>query len=157
MGSNAVKVVRKIKNYPILAVPGEHDFKDLSTILFPTDLSHSYYHAELGPLKTLAQDWKSELILFQVSQEPELNEEQIENKANFKKEFEDLKVNFQSMEMEVNIKESINAAVENNKADLTALIHYPHTFMERLTREPVVNKLAFHSKVPLLVLPERSF
>lgn len=157
MGSNAVKVIRKIKNYPILAVPEENDFKDLKTIIFPTDFSHSYTNEELDPLNTLAHDWKSELIAFQVAQQPVLSEEQTENKACLEKEFGDFGVSFQSMEMDINIKESIKAAVESNKADMIAMINYSHTFFERLTREPVIKKMTFHTKVPLLILPEKEY
>lgn len=157
MGSNTVKVIRKVKNCPILAVPRKHDFKALHKIIFPTDFSHRMTSSELRILKELAGMWQSELIVFQVSEELNLSKEQKENKEALEKDFEELNYSFHTAEMKDNINTAISRAVETSKADMIALIHYSHTFLERLTREPVIKKIAFHSKVPLLVLPERSF
>ncbi|MGI9547386.1 MAG: universal stress protein [Flavobacteriaceae bacterium] len=157
MGSNAVEVIRKIRNCPILAVPEKHDFKAMDRIIFPTDFSHRISASELNELKEIAKIWGSEIIVFQVSEEIELSREQTENKEALQEELLKLNHRFESTEMKVNLKTAINSVAESTKSDMIALIHYPHTFMERLTREPVVKKLAFQSKVPLMVLPERSF
>ncbi len=53
-----------------------------------------------------------------------------------------------------NLAAEICGYVEKNDVDMIALIHYEHTFMEKLTREPVVRKIGFHTKRPILVLPE---
>jgi nucleotide-binding universal stress UspA family protein len=39
---------------------------------------------------------------------------------------------------------------------LLAMLQYQHSYMERLTREPVVKRVAFHTHTPLLVIPELS-
>ena len=157
MGSNAVKLARKIENYPILAVPEKHDFKELSTIVFPTDFSHTYAGKELGPLKELAKEWNSKLIVLQVSQRSILSKTQLENKELLIKEFCDLKIDFQSIELQISINESIKRVVENAGADMIAMIKYSHTFFERLTREPVIKKMTFQTKIPMLILPEKEY
>ncbi len=37
---------------------------------------------------------------------------------------------------------------------LLAMLNYQHSYIERMTREPVVKRMAFHSQIPLLVIPE---
>ena len=37
---------------------------------------------------------------------------------------------------------------------LLAMLHYQHSYMERMTREPIVKRTAFHTQIPLLVIPE---
>ena len=37
---------------------------------------------------------------------------------------------------------------------LLALVHYRHGFLEELVKEPVVKRIAFHTPIPLLVLPD---
>ncbi len=157
MGSNAVKVIKKIKNYPILAVPQEHDFKSLETIVFPTDFSHAYSVSELRALIDLAKCWSSEILIFQVSQELNLSETQKKNKKYLEEFLGEVNHRSVTAEMKVNVKEAIETIVENSEADMIALIKYSHTFLEKLTREPVVKKMAFKSKVPLLVLPEKVY
>jgi hypothetical protein len=34
------------------------------------------------------------------------------------------------------------------------MLNYQHSLMENLTKEPIVNRLVFHSNIPLLVIPE---
>ena len=155
MGSNAVKVIKKIKQCAILAVPEDHDFKSLKKIVFPTDFSHRIKTEELEILKDLAELWESQIVLFQVSMESKLGEEQTQHKKALENELEELNYTYLTAEMKINIKSAINSIVEDSKADMIALINYSHTFLERLTREPVVKRMAFNAKVPLLVLPAR--
>ena len=37
---------------------------------------------------------------------------------------------------------------------LLAMLHYQHSYMEKMTREPIVKRTAFHTQIPLLVIPE---
>jgi nucleotide-binding universal stress UspA family protein len=37
---------------------------------------------------------------------------------------------------------------------MLALVNYRHGFLEELVREPVVKRIAFHTRIPLLVLPD---
>ena len=154
MGSNTVKVIKKINKYPILAVPSGHDFKTLRNIVFPTDFNQPYGRTQLKPLIELAQMWSSKVTIFQVTQGSELNRRQLENKGVLETLFSNLLFEYQAATWNLNIKDAVLTEVETTNADMIALIYYTHTFLERLTREPVIKKMAFHSSVPLLVLPE---
>ena len=37
--------------------------------------------------------------------------------------------------------------------DMLAMIHYEHGFLEKLTREPVIEKVSFNINIPFLILP----
>ena len=37
---------------------------------------------------------------------------------------------------------------------LLAMLNYQHSYMEKMTREPIVKRVAFHTQIPLLVIPE---
>ena len=156
MGSNTVKVVKKIRQRPILAVPEDHDFKHLNQILFPTDFTHRISASEVAILQDMMTNWKSELSFFQVTQEAELSEDQRRNKEALEKLFKGFSYGFSTAELEVSIKDAISSMVENTRADLVAMIFYKHTTLERLTREPVIKKMAFRSERPILILPERT-
>lgn len=154
MGSNTVKVIKRMPDIPILAVPDEHDFKALKRIVFPTEFSRRYSEAEIRPLRELAKIWESKIVIFQVTDGLQLTAEQINHKAHLEKHLEGVRIQFQSVSWSTNIKRAILHEVESVKADMIALINYSHTFLERLTREPVVKKMAFQTNVPLLILPE---
>lgn len=154
MGSNTVKVIKKVRGCPIIAVPHSYDFKALKSVVFPTDFTHPYSKSELKPLIDLVSLWKAEIAILQIAQEYELHDDQKRNLEQLSKRLQDVKHSFHKVEMWNNVAEATNKFVDENDMDLIALIHYPHTFMEKLTREPVIRKMGFHAKVPLMVLPD---
>ena len=154
LGSNTVKVIKKMHKCPVLAVPADHDFKTLKRIIFPTDFSRKYHEAEIKPLRSLAKLWNSKLIVFQVTDGIKLGADQIENKAFLESHLNGLSLKFQTVSWHSNIRRAILTEVESAKGDMVVLINYSHTFLERLTREPVVKRMAFQTNVPLLIIPE---
>lgn len=154
MGSNTVKVVQEVRNCPILVVPEEHDFKMLHTVIFPTDFTHHFDPGELKPLQDLATAWKARVVVYQVAQEFRLSEEQMANKAVLEKRLAGLALEFSEGVMQSTVEAAIMDFTQALDADMIALIHYRHSFFERLTHEPVIKKIGFHTHVPLLVLPD---
>ena len=154
MGSNTVKVIKKVRMCPILAVPHNYDFKALKSVVFPTDFTHPYSKSELKPLIDVVGLWNAEIAILQIAQEYELHDEQKRNLKQLSNRLQDVKHSFHKVEMWNNVAEATNKFAGENDMDLIALIHYPHTFMEKLTREPVIRKIGFHAKVPLMVLPD---
>ncbi len=154
MGSNTVKVIKKVRMCPIIAVPHNYDFKALKSVVFPTDFTHPYSKSELKPLIDVVGLWNAEIAILQIAQEYELHDEQKRNLKQLSNRLQDVKHSFHKVEMWNNVAEATNKFAGENDMDLIALIHYPHTFMEKLTREPVIRKIGFHAKVPLMVLPD---
>lgn len=153
MGSNTVKVIKKVRSCPILAVPDEYDFKSLDAIVFPTDFTHEFGKEDLTPLIEVATNWEAEINILQVAEEYRLSEKQKNNKESLSKRLSNIKHSYHKVEMWNNVADAVTDFTKNNDMDLIALINYPHTFLEKLTREPVIRKMGFHTKVPLLVLP----
>ena len=154
MGSNTVELIKKVNNCPIFAVPSEHDFKDLSKVLFPTEFTRPYTKYELKPLIELATIWDSEILICYVAREFTLLEEQLANKWVLTKRLDKVAHSFHNVELQATVADSISNFAEETMADIIVMINYEHTFIEKLTREAVVKKVGFHSKIPLLVLPQ---
>ena len=154
MGSNTVELIKKVNHCPIFAVPSKHDFKDMDTILFPTEFTRPYTKYELKPLIELATVWNSEILICYVAQEFTLLEEQITNKEVLTKRLGKVAHSFHNVELQATVADSISSFAKDTMADIIVMINYEHTFIEKLTREAVVKKVGFHSKIPLLVLPQ---
>ncbi len=154
MGSNTVELIKKVNHCPIFAVPSKHDFKDMDKILFPTEFTRPYTKYELKPLIELATVWNSEILICYVAQEFSLLEEQVTNKEVLTKRLGKVAHSFHDVELQATVADSISSFAEEAMADIIVLINYEHTFIEKLTREAVVKKVGFHSKIPLLVLPQ---
>jgi nucleotide-binding universal stress UspA family protein len=156
MGSNTVKVIKAIRNRPVMAIPESYDFQILGKVIFPTDFTQFFEPFELSPLVELTLLWKAHIAVFQVALEFQLSDSQKMNKTLLDKRLADTNHSFHEVKMKEDITKGIQDFAKEKEAGMIALIHYGHTFLEKLTREPVVKKVAFHSKIPLLVLPELS-
>ncbi|TAI49746.1 universal stress protein [Flagellimonas allohymeniacidonis] len=156
MGTNSVRMVKSVRNCPIILVPNEFNLQKLERIIFPSDFSRFYDKYELMPLIELAKMCKASCQVLYLTQEFALTDEQKRNKKMLTERLAELDVTFNNVELKSKLAKGINEFAKEQRADLIAIVHYRHTFFEKLTREPVVKKVAFHSQIPLLILPELS-
>jgi len=153
LGSNTVRVLKKVRNCPILAVPRKFNFQALKKIVLPTQYDHFFSKGQLRTLLKLAEHWESEVSIFYVAQEFALSENQIANKKILEERLASVTHTFHKTPIHTTVAEAITQFAEEQLADMICLIHYEHTFMKKMTQEPVVKKVGFHTSVPLLVLP----
>ncbi|GMN11750.1 universal stress protein [Croceitalea sp. MTPC9] len=154
MGSNTVKILKKIKDCPILVVPAGYNFQRLKTLAFPTDFTRTFEKFELLPLIELAKLWKAKVRIVRVADEPGLKDIQQANMKILEERLNMISYTYEDAEFHANVSGSIEKYVQETEIELIAMIRYHHTFWEKIIGEPVVKKIAFHSHVPLLMLPE---
>lgn len=152
-GSNTVKVVKKIKNCPILIVPDEHDFVTPKQIAFPTDYNR-FYDDGLRPLKSMADLFNSKIRVVHISIEKELSSIQQYNMTMLENYLADYECSFHWLPDYTKKAEAITTFIEDLKIEMLAIIKYKNSLFEMIINEPVVKKLALHPKVPILVIPE---
>lgn len=153
MGSNTVKVIKKIRNKPLLVVPEDFDLQSLKSVVFPTDFSRPHEPFELQLLIELLNAWKASLKVFHLALEFELSDTQQAVKKLLHRRLAGISHSFHQVDRTLKLSKAIENFASEQEAQMIALIHYEHTFMEKLTRESVVKKIGFHTNVPLLVLP----
>lgn len=154
LGSNTVRMLKTIKDRPVLAVPESHDFQRLDHVIFPTDYTRHYESFEIQPLIELLEAWKSTLHVVYAAREFQLKPVQESNKGLLQTRLEGVKVRFEEIPLEKDLSGCISDFSNTTRADLIALMHHRHSFLENLTREKVVKRIAFDSKLPLLILPQ---
>lgn len=154
LGSNTVKVLKKIGHCPILVVPADYDFKALKTIAFPTDFSKKVEKHQLLPLTELASIWNATVQIVHVAVEFALNDQQRINQKLLKERFNNLDLTFYNIDFEENVAHTLEKFITDIGVNLMALVKYQHSLWEKVIGEPVVKKMTFHTKIPLLILPE---
>ena len=154
LGSNTVRMLKTVKNKPVLVVPGTYDFQRLDQVIFPTDYTHYYEPYELQVLLDLLKVWKSTLHVAYAAREFKLKPGQESNKKLLETRLKGVKVRFEEIPLEDNLSEAISDFGEAIRADMIVLMRHKHSFLENLTREKVVKRIAFDSKLPLLILPQ---
>ncbi|MEB3345036.1 universal stress protein [Aquimarina gracilis] len=155
MGSNAVRVIKTVKNCPVLVVPEGSDFIVPSEIAFSTDFKRFYSYNELQPLIDFAALFDATIRIVYVQEQDEpLTKEQQFNVNMLEKYLADVKHYHHTINKGDSVADSIKDFTEELNIYLLAMLYYKHSFVERLTREPIVKRIAFQIKIPFLTIPE---
>ncbi|MBQ4820948.1 universal stress protein [Aquimarina sp. MMG016] len=153
LGSNTHRVIKEMPNCPVLIIPEESYFEEISNVAFATDFARIYHRAEIQPIVNLAKSQDATVRMIHVYDEPKLNIVQHYNSNSLEEYFKKLKYDFHVIPDFSTVEKAIQAFIEELEIDVLAMINYPHSFIERLFREKVIKKITFHTTIPFLVIP----
>lgn len=155
MGSNAVRIIKAVKTCPVLAIPAYFDFEKPTEIAFATDFNRFYTPSELEPIINLVHSFDSVLRIVHVQYEIKaLTEIQQFNLTMLRKYLAGVEHYIHTITELNSVSKTLEVFVEELDVHLLAMLNYQHSYMERMTREPIIEKMSFHSQTPLLVIPE---
>ena len=154
MGSNTVHVLRKAP-VPVLAVPTEYDFKDISKIGLPTDYWSKYKPKEIAPLLDLVRKFGATLYVVHVVEEHDLTPAQLDNRKHLEHLLNGIPTIFEDI-TDAYMPNGLHTYVDRNSIGLLAMMNRKHSFLERLVLKQNVDAVGYHSAVPFLVLPDTS-
>jgi nucleotide-binding universal stress UspA family protein len=155
LGSNTVRIIKAVKECPVLTIPREFDYVKPQEVVFATDFKRYYSHSELLPLIELAKSFKATIRIVYVQDKIKaLTEIQQFNLNMLRKYFEGIDHYVHTVSELNSVSKTLEVFADELDIHLLAMLNYQHSYMERMTREPVVKRMAFHTHVPLLVIPE---
>jgi nucleotide-binding universal stress UspA family protein len=155
MGSNTVRIIKAIKNSPVLAIPQFFEYVKPSEIAFATDFNRFYSQSELQPMIDLAHTFKATIRIVHVQYEIKaLTEIQQFNLNMLRKYLSECEHYLHTVSELNSVSKTLEVFAEELDIHLLAMLNFQHSYMEKMTREPVVKRLAFHTQIPLLVIPE---
>lgn len=155
MGSNAVRIIKSVKDCPILAIPQYFEFVIPSEIAFATDFSRFYTVSELQPLIDMAHTFNAVVRIVHVQYEIKaLTELQQFNLSMLRKYLVAVEHYVHTVSELNSVSKTLEVFTDELDIHLLAMLNYQHSYMERMTREPVVQRIAFHTQIPLLIIPE---
>ncbi len=155
LGSNTVRIIKAVKECPVLTIPKDFEYVKPKEVIFATDFKRYYSRTELQPLIELARSFKATIRIVYVQDKIKaLSEIQQFNLNMLRKYFEKIDHYVHTVSELNSVSKTLEVFVEELDVHLLAMLNYQHSYMERMTREPVVRRVAFHTQVPLLVIPE---
>lgn len=153
IGSIATDVIRKTKT-PIILIPERAKFKKIEKITLAYDYKLKQEVNTLQPLKELINLTAATFHILNVGNEnPEQNPEKAIAAIKLENYFSGMTYSSHFIESD-DFTAGVNQFIESSQTDLIAMIPHKHNFLERLFKESHTKKIAFHSNVPLLTLPE---
>ncbi len=154
MGSNTVSVMKHIDFCRLVAVPENYSFDIPNKIAFATNFEHLSSKVELSPLIDLAKLCDSEIIIVHVDTGENLSSQQQTCKNLLTEHLDGLPHRFVEVGGASKISDAIQSfAFANKDVGMIAMANYWHSFFERLTKENVINRIAFYTEVPFLIFP----
>lgn len=153
LGSNTQKVIQNIHNCPILVVPEESYFENVSNIAFATDFKKIYHKAEIQPIRDLAKMCNATVRMIHIYDQPELNKVQQYNAVELEHYFKNISYDFHVIPDFSTVEEAVQEFIEELEIDLLVMINYPYSFIKRLLRESVIKKITFNTTIPFLIIP----
>lgn len=153
MGSNALDTIDTVKECPILTIPKEMAFESLKNIAFVTDYQRPYDAGLLHPLLFMANRYQSKIRIMHINEKEVLDKYQTMNRNILMEYLKPFENSFHWMPLFKSKATTINMFLEELEIDLLAMVNYEHSFLERMTREPVIKRVGFNTTIPFLVIP----
>lgn len=156
IGTNTMKMINVVNRCPILVVPMNYKYKPLHQIVFSTNYKRLFTAKELQFLINLTTIKRCILEVVSLSEENFLSENQQRNKVKLRELLQDVNVTYKKIDWEGSETLTVEKHIKENDSELLVLINHKYNFFNRLLEENVIKKSAFHSKIPMLILPEIS-
>ncbi|WP_299605971.1 universal stress protein [uncultured Aquimarina sp.] len=150
-GSNAISVMEKVRNCPVMMVPEETLYRKPREIVFPTDYKTHFKRRELQYLVEIAQRNNAAIRVLYITQDDTLSEEQKNNQDLLKEYFEEVPYTFHTLH-NVDVAGGLSCFVESRDSDMITFVNHKHSFFGSVFSRPLVKNLGHHATVPVLAL-----
>lgn len=150
LGTHTVHVIRK-SEVPVLVVPPGYIFKEIKSIVFPTDYTNPFNEEELQFLVQTIHIHKAKLTILNISDEHTLNNDQKANKKSLSTYFKKLDFTFDEIK-DKEMPDGIHEYIDLHRSGLLAMMNRKHSFLERLIVKSTVDSIGYYSKIPFLVM-----
>lgn len=150
-GRNAIDVMEKMRNCPVMAVPSNVKYKKFNEIIFPTNFEENYNLDDLKILKGIAKITSASIGIFHLGEERILNPKQQQNKIFLEDQLRpvDFDCHFHSGE---NLLESLLRFVNDRNSSMICFVNRKHWFFGNIFSNPLIKSLGVHATVPILAL-----
>jgi nucleotide-binding universal stress UspA family protein len=154
IGSNTGDVITKV-HCTTLVVPENAKFTIPEEIAFPTDFSLSYNIQTLQPVSEISENYNSAIRILHLSKKgSELNPNQQKNKELLEDYFNNHTYSFHFLTNE-KIEDAVQCFVESRNIDMIVMAAKNLNYFQRILFLPAVEKISYHTDIPLLVLHEK--
>ena len=154
MGTNTLNVIRHI-SCPVMIIPAEANFNGFNKGIFLSEFKDVARTTPFVAIQNIMETFKPELDIVNVdsehfvelSEEYKLEREAMEDKlGKYEPKFSFLR--------SYDFLDGINSYVETRNIDIIISVPRKHSFLAQLFKTSHTKKLAYHSTVPIIAIPE---
>ncbi|WP_224491441.1 universal stress protein [Robertkochia flava] len=151
LGSNAVRIMQRVTETAVLAIP------EASPLVVPRKIALATAHTDLpkpdqlAAFRDLAGRYEAQITIIHISDEVRLNEKQKKNRDWLQEQLAACDPAVFTLDND-HVDQAIMEYVGNTNTDIIGIISRKHTFFESLLKRSTLKELGYHSKIPLLVM-----
>jgi nucleotide-binding universal stress UspA family protein len=151
IGSITTTTLRKSKT-PVLIIPEKAKYKIPKKIVFAYDYESESYVYSIDTIKELTEAFGPKILIVNIKQAKESISAKrvIKTKQDKQKNIEHIYL-FSGKD---DVADTINEYIEGHNTDMVAIIPHQYSLIEGLFHKSVSKKLAFHTHIPLLAIPD---
>tara|TARA_R110002167_G_scaffold356086_2_gene570743 strand:- start:188 stop:1039 length:852 start_codon:yes stop_codon:yes gene_type:complete len=150
-GTNAIHIMEKVTECPVMAIPENVRFSAPKEIVFPTDYKTSFKRRELNYLLEISKYHKAFIRILHIVKEADLSDTQRGNKKLLESILEGTDHTYHTL-TDLKVQSGISAFVESRESDMIAFVNKKHSFFGSMLSKPLVKEMGYHSKIPVLAL-----
>ncbi|MFC4633136.1 universal stress protein [Dokdonia ponticola] len=155
MGSQTIKLIKKIRKLPILVVPENANFTPPKVIALATDFKTPIFTHAINTLKEIIKPNNATVKITHI-----YNQKSPEHvfEANYKKTKDSLSdVDYTTHWLENTSKKEkvLEEFVKKMDVDLLVLTYHKYSLIKKLFKENIVENIGFHSTVPVLIFTDQ--
>ena len=151
LGSITVSVIEKT-DIPVFVIPDESKFTGLNKIVFATNFDDRDTEV-IDTLQTIGEYFDSEITCLHINTDPALSYADDMNMNMLKRNYFFTPVNQLNFKIlsDKKVEHGLEEYMNNNEIDLMVVTPQERNFIENLFHKSITKKLAFHSKIPVLI------
>jgi len=151
LGRNAVNVMEKVRNCPVLTIPNNIVFKKPNEIVFPTSYKTHYKESELTTLIEISKLTKAPIRILHIQSDKELNKKQEGKKELLNQILKDTNYTHHIL-FNLDLQKGVQCFTQSRESEMIAFINKKHHFFESIFSDPMVKELGNNAHVPVLAL-----
>jgi len=152
-GSNAVDVIEKVLDCPVLVLPPEINFEEKinNEIVFATNFKTLYNHHELDYLVDIAKRSKAAVRVLYVKESDKISPEQENNKKVLNDHLKEVVSTFHTL-TNIKVAEGIHSFIQSRGSGMLVLVNKKHGFFNSIFNKSLVKEIGHKPELPVLVL-----
>ncbi len=154
MGS-ITKGVMQHAGCPVLAIPESAEYRQISTIVFATDLQHDESHM-VNYMVGFARHYDAEIIVLHIDHDNNYKEWSIELLKNIIDKTDYPKITFKEL-VNKDTGEGINDYIAAQNPDLLSITTYTTTLFDKIFHKSLTKQMLLQSKIPLLIFNRKKY
>lgn len=153
LGSNTVRILRAASDRPVLVIPRKAGFRKALKIGLVTDFGTPYSSEHIETILDFHNKLEAELEVMHIGGPDGLTGFQELHKHQLFVELERAAPKMKWRNPQNSKAQVIENYLESDSIGMLIMIRNDHQLVDEWLREPVVRKVAFHTSIPMLVLP----